>query len=71
MGGAGDSRGKSRVSGVLRARAKKRRPCESKAAPGLHAARELGIFELGYDAGQVLGLRRQLGNSLAGFAHCL
>ena len=29
---------------------------------------ELGIFELGYDAGQVLGLRRQLGDSLAGSA---
>ena len=33
--------------------------------------RELGILELGYDAGQVLGLRRKFGNSLAGFAHCL
>ena len=32
---------------------------------------ELGILEMGYDAGQVLGLSRQLGNSLAGFAHCL
>ena len=32
---------------------------------------ELGILEMGYDAGEVLGLSRQLGNSLAGFAHCL